>query len=351
MPRDDGGWGGLLRGRGTRGWNRGRVGGVGGGIVLVLKGILWVAAAALVLVTIATAAARLSWLFDLFTHFRLQYVVAAAVFGALAVCVGAWRPAVVLLVVALFHAWTIKDLWLGGEAAAAGPAGAGTPVRVASANVQVDSPSPQQVVAFARDAGPDLLMLVETQTSRWRPVLTDLAALYPHQAPAGWRDGASVILFSRYPIVAQEVVRPPEGRRPYLKAQVEIAGRRVTVLGVHPASPSPGAPQDSHIRNRALDHITRKVWEANRSAVVMGDFNTSPWSPHFRDLIAATDLRNAADGHGWIGTWPRWLWPAQIPIDHVLVAGPIAVTDVERGASTGSDHYPVVADLLVLPRE
>ena len=67
--------------------------------------------------------------------------------------------------------------------------------------------------------------------------------------------------------------------------------------------------------------------------------------PRFRDLLAATGLRDAARGQGWIGTWPAWLRPALVPIDHVLVGGPVAVVGLRRGPFVGSDHYPLVADL------
>ena len=40
---------------------------------------------------------------------------------------------------------------------------------------------------------------------------------------------------------------------------------------------------------------------------------------------------------------------AQIPIDHVLIKGPLAVTALQRGPKVGSDHYPIIADLRLLP--
>jgi endonuclease/exonuclease/phosphatase (EEP) superfamily protein YafD len=82
--------------------------------------------------------------------------------------------------------------------------------------------------------------------------------------------------------------------------------------------------------------------------IVVGDFNTTPWSPCFQDLLAAAGLRNATLGHGYIGTWPTWFWPALIPIDHVLLKGPLAATTVGRGPAIGSDHYPIIADLRLL---
>ena len=79
--------------------------------------------------------------------------------------------------------------------------------------------------------------------------------------------------------------------------------------------------------------------------IVAGDSNTSAWSPRFRNLVAATGLRDAEVGQGWIGTWPAWFRPALVPIDHVLVKGPVAVVDLRREPFVGSDHYPLVADL------
>ena len=82
--------------------------------------------------------------------------------------------------------------------------------------------------------------------------------------------------------------------------------------------------------------------------IVAGDFNTTPWSPYFRDLVAAAGLRNAAEGHGYVGTWPAWFWPALIPIDHVLLKGPLVATSVRRGPAIGSDHFPIIADVRLL---
>ncbi len=288
--------------------------------------------------------ARLWWVFDLFSHFRLQYVVAAAVLCLVALVVRAWPAAVVLVVVAVVHGWAIRDLWLGGTDAGAAE---GTALRLASANVLRSNPTPQAVVDWVRAADADLVMLVEAQTEDWREALAAIGELYPHRAPEGWSDGAPVVLFSRHPIVERRTVQPLPGRRPYLLAEVAVNGHSATVAGVHPASPSPRDGSDSRRRNLELDYIARSLQGADQPVLVAGDFNTTPWSPHFRDLLDAADLRLAAAGHGHIGTWPRSLWPARIPIDHILVKGPVAVADFTRGPAIGSDHFPIIADLVL----
>jgi endonuclease/exonuclease/phosphatase (EEP) superfamily protein YafD len=320
----------------------------------VLNLFLTLSAAALALVTIFTFAARLWWAFDLFSHFRLQYVVAALILGLAALAIRAYPSAAVLAVVALVHGWAIKDRWWGG---AANAAPGGLPLRVVSANVWAENPTPDNLLRFVRASDADLVLLVDARFGRWRPVLDELESLYPFHSQRKWRrigtrhtvsQGAPVILFSRYPILAAEAIRPPGGRRPYLVANLEVGGSTITVVGVHSSSPQPNEPHRSRSRNRELSHIADAVGDAAAPVIVAGDFNVTAWSPYFHDLLAAAGLRDAGVGQGYVGTWPTFFWPALIPIDHVLVRGPLAVTALRRGPAVGSDHYPLIADLRLL---
>jgi len=303
--------------------------------------LIVLATAGLALATLCALAARLWWAFDLFSHFRVQYVAVALALAIAALAVRAYRSVAVLAIVALVHGLAIKDLWLGGTASAAP---GGTALRVVSLNVFAYNPTPEKVLEFVRAANADLVVLVDARLDPWQPVLSALRTLYPHQAP---RDPGPrrVMLFSRHPIVAEQVVRPPGGLRPYLVAEVALGDETVVVAGVHPFAPSPTGPDGTHRRNRQLDHIAATLGQAQRPVIVAGDFNTTPWSPSFQDLLATAGLRNAAEGRGYIATWPTFFWPLQIPIDHVLLKGPLTVTSVRRGPDVGSDHYPIIADL------
>jgi endonuclease/exonuclease/phosphatase (EEP) superfamily protein YafD len=284
--------------------------------------------------------------FDLFSHFRPHYVVFAILLGATALATRAYPAALALTAVALLNGWAVRDLWLGSDGAAA--AAGGAPLRVVSINVLDSNPTPGRVLDFVRDSGADLVVLVDAKSERWRGVLAALGDLYPHCVPDSWREGAPVILFSRQPVPAEAVVHPAAGAdRPYVVARVAAARATPLVVGVHPTSPKPTEPEDSRERNYQLDHIGATVEGVAGPVIVAGDFNTTPWSPHFRDLLATTGLRDAGTGRGWLPTWPGQLGPAGIPIDHVLVRGEVAVTGLRRGSDVGSDHYPLIADLRV----
>jgi endonuclease/exonuclease/phosphatase (EEP) superfamily protein YafD len=307
---------------------------------------LALAAAGLGLATGCALAARLWWAFDLFSHFRPHYAALAGLLCAAALAARAYPVALALAAVALLNGWAVRDLWLGGGTAAAA-AGEGAPLRVVSANVLASNPAPGRVLDFVRGSGADLVVLVDAEGERWRGVLAALGDLYPHTAPDAWRDGAPVVLLSRWPLPVETVVHPAAAERPYVVARLAAPGATPLVVGVHPASPSPTEPEDSRERNYQLDHIGGTVEGVAGPVIVAGDLNTTPWSPHFRDLLAATGLRDAAAGRGWLPTWPAWLGPAGIPIDHVLVRGEVAVAGLRRGPDIGSDHHPLVADLRI----
>jgi endonuclease/exonuclease/phosphatase (EEP) superfamily protein YafD len=82
--------------------------------------------------------------------------------------------------------------------------------------------------------------------------------------------------------------------------------------------------------------------------VLIGDLNTTMWSPYFSELVKGSGLRDARLGFGLKPTWPMPL-PAlfQIPIDHCLVSDDIEVLGVRTGGATGSDHRPMMFDVRV----
>ena len=250
----------------------------------------------------------------------------------------AYSSAAVFAAVALVHGGAVKDLWLGGTASAAP---GGVPLRLVSANVLAQNRTPEKVIEFVRASDADLVLLVdaegETGGSYW-----GAADLYPHYAQQAWRARARVILFSRWPIVFEQVRQAPRSRRPYLAAKLAVEGRTLDVVGVHPSSPSPSQPGAPAVATTSSTTSPRSS-RTRRAVIVAGDFNTTPWSPHFGDLLADGGTAQCGRGQGLHPDLADMVRPARIPID-VLLKGPIAVTSVRRGPAVGSDHFPIIAD-------
>jgi endonuclease/exonuclease/phosphatase (EEP) superfamily protein YafD len=251
--------------------------------------------------------------------------------------------------VALVHGFALRNLWSAATTAAA----SGTPLRVLTFNVLAGNRAPDAVLRLVRASDADLVVIVDAKRMRWRRMISDLRGPYPYYVPPQrwpeprqrWLEPPRVFLFSRFPIVSDDATGDPCG--PCLAVELAVGGQRLVVAGVHLSPMLPGA---RHRRlRRELAQFAEFVGRTDRAVLVAGDFNATPWSPHFRDLIEAAGLRHAADGRGYLATWPSWFWPARIPIDHILLKGPLTVTSLRRGPAVGSDHYPLIADLRLLP--
>jgi endonuclease/exonuclease/phosphatase (EEP) superfamily protein YafD len=81
----------------------------------------------------------------------------------------------------------------------------------------------------------------------------------------------------------------------------------------------------------------------------MGDFNATPWSRPYRRLHNGTGTCDTRAGYGVQASYPADSWLLRIPIDHVLASCNVGVRDRRIGPDVGSDHLPVIVDL-VLPR-
>lgn len=81
--------------------------------------------------------------------------------------------------------------------------------------------------------------------------------------------------------------------------------------------------------------------------VLLADLNSTPWSANFRMLLAA-GWRDARAGSWPVPTWrdPARPW-LRWPIDHVLVRGGVGVADFRVLDDLGSDHLPLLVDLLL----
>lgn len=306
--------------------------------------------AATALAFLAGEFGRLHWQLELASHFLVQYalaLVAAAVWFLLRRR-WLWLGAAVLLVLAPAsrlapYMPTAPD----GTASAA----AAHRIRVMTINVQASNSAYDRVRAEIERLDPDVIFLPEN-TDRWAAGLAPLRERYPYVVDGQSPSVFSLFLFSRLPLSETAIVKLPQpGGFPAITARVCAGGTTggdacLRLVGVHP--PPPMAPDIAAARDDALRALPALIAgpDAPRT-VLLGDFNCTPWSPLFRDLLAATGLRDAARGFSPSPTWASRRLPFGIKIDHILVGDAIAVSDHVVGDDVGSDHYPVAADLLM----
>ena len=316
---------------------------------LLLASLVLGACAASVLALWAAEA----WLADLVVHFRVQYFA----IGLLAAPWLAWRrqwplAAAAAIAAALNVAPVVAAFSLA--AAPAAPAApvtatatpAAVPLRVASANLFFLNHSHAAAIAWARATQPEVLLFLET-TAEWRDALAPLVTEYPHRRYVTDRGHHGLLLLSRWPL-SDVVTRPTtqQDLRPVLFSTVTKQGVPLRLAAMHATWPL--RPRDA--RQRARDLAALATEAARRGSLPfmgLGDLNISPFSPHFQVLLRDGGLRSAAAGRGWQPTWPAMFPPLGIQIDHALVSPEVRVQAFRRGTSNGSDHRPIVIDVII----
>jgi endonuclease/exonuclease/phosphatase (EEP) superfamily protein YafD len=312
---------------------------------LLFRGLGLLAVGLPVVSALALAAPRWWWA-DLLVHFRLQYCVLGV---ALALAAVFWRRASWLLAAALAVALNVAPVRaqlqsVPAPLAFAAPRDAAQ-FRIAAANLYFGNTRHAAALRWARESGADVLVFVEVD-ARWRPALRALTDRYPYVHPQQAHGRTDILVLSRWPIAAPAVESTPTSRM----AVVDVQGPGATwrLLAVHANWPL--GPAASRARAHDLKAVAATARVASVPVVAIGDFNVSPLSPHFAALLADGRLRDAAAGRGWQPTWPTFLPPLGIRIDHALVSDGVRVNSFRRGRLEGSDHRPIVVDLALPAR-
>ena len=124
----------------------------------------------------------------------------------------------------------------------------------------------------------------------------------------------------------------------YAVAELTVAGRPVFVVANHLVKPwFSGISESEYARLRAQYN-----W-LSLPSVVVGDFNSAPWSRPMRNLLQKTGMKTLRLP---VGSWPSWAGRFALPVDQVLVHNGARVLSVEVfGRGLGSNHLGFVADI------
>ncbi|MFQ5801556.1 MAG: endonuclease/exonuclease/phosphatase family protein [Candidatus Methylomirabilales bacterium] len=285
---------------------------------------------------------RLWWPFELGSHFRAQYFLFLMGTAFLFLLGRKRRAAILASVFALVNLSLIVPFYMGSASTHA----EGRTVRAVLVNVNTANQAYGRLQKFIRSVEPDFMVLLEVNRI-WLNELQKLQAEYPFSRARPRDDNFGIALFSRIPFGSAGIRRIGRAGVPSVVAQFDIDGQSVTVIGTHPLPPV-GRAYAAH-RNQQLAELAHLVGSQKGAVMVLGDLNTTSWSPFFGDLIRKTGLRDSRNGFGVQPTWPAGLPHFWVPIDHCLVSSGVVVHNRRTGPDIGSDHYPVVVDFSVEP--
>ena len=289
---------------------------------------------------------------DILNHLQLLLFFGTLIALILGLVVRMRRWAVILAVVGLVaSAWTFVPEWMSGFAPRPTVSGVQT-LKLMTHNIFGLNYDMQRVadVVFAED--PDILALQE-----YFPEQSALDELlkpkYPYSVRCQGGKRANLGLYSKIPfdkeMSAADCPSDAYGkqRTAHIIAGFTLSdGTHFSVMTTHMDWPFPIDRQKSEfeVAEAAANDVQGPL-------LVVGDFNSTPWSYAMKGFEAATSLKRETRG---IVTYPLMITAPRklsrdgllhlapfLPLDQVFERG-VAVTELRRGPATGSDHLPIV---------
>ncbi|HEV7684799.1 MAG TPA: endonuclease/exonuclease/phosphatase family protein [Pyrinomonadaceae bacterium] len=280
---------------------------------------------------------------ELTTHFRLQYAVASLACIVLLSTFYSWK-----LLPFAFAALVCNLIYILPYYTAA-PGNQDRPdaihLRLLEANVLGSNKNYAALNQAVLEAHADIVILQEL-TAEWQKQTEDTLSQYPFRKVAPKPGGSGMALFSRYPLEDATILNLDTSTHIAMLGKVNIDGTMVSILALHPPTP---VRTDKFLNRNLQFSEAAAIFRATKGpGILIGDLNTTMWSPYFTDLVKNSGLRDARLGFGLKPSWPMPL-PAilQLPIDHCLVSADVSVAGIGTGRRTGSDHRPLIVDLRI----
>lgn len=221
-------------------------------------------------------------------------------------------------------------------------------LRVLTLNVHYQSFEMPTLLRLIQEQEVDVVLLQEIRRNGRSP------GEYLFDRLPGWykRTRGEVAILARWPVSNLAVV-PLRGssQRVVLSAQV-MAPKRFRATVVHWSRPrlrrtKPSLPEQAQAQTRDFLATQVAIQDSPLPQILAGDFNCPPHHPLSHALG-----RRLTNAFGSSGSGPGWTFPADRPvvrIDHIYAGDGLQPVRAWVGPNVGSDHLPVLADLIFGP--
>lgn len=296
------------------------------------------------ILTVTGYLSRVWWIFELTSHFRVQYLLVQTACLAFFVMFRSWKSAAILSLFFLLNLCSVLPEIVPRETA---PVPSQTQkFRIVFININSNNRQQVKILNLIAKTSPDILGIAEF-TEFWDEALSSVEERLPYQVKNIFLEKYGIALYSRFPFVNEKTHYFGDTEPPYLEVEFKFGQENVSLILVHLEPPVFKAGFIA--RNNRLNSLIDARNQLGRNLIIMGDFNLTPWSAYFREFLQKMALKDSRRGFGLQTTWPamnyRWM---QIPIDHCFFRGKLAVIDRKVADPVGSDHLPVVIDLAVI---
>ena len=305
--------------------------------IVSLIGLLQAAAIVTIAFSLVTALPVDHFGVQLFTHFKLQYLLASVLLCVAFVLLRQPIYVAGLIVAVGLNASLVVPWYVSGDELARD-----NTLKLIQANVLSTNTNYEALLELVVEEDPDMVVLQEV-SPEWLVALDALRQAYPHSYAEAREGNFGIALFSRLPFTSISHVDSPPRAFPTITANLDLGDVSLRLVATHPTIPL--GKQLYSDRNRQLASMEDLLPEQAGPRVLVGDLNVSMWDLNYQSLTEKAGLRNARVGFGIVPTWPTFMPFARIPIDHVLVSDDVGVVEMRSGPRIGSDHLPLIVTL------
>ncbi|MBL1174843.1 endonuclease/exonuclease/phosphatase family protein [Pantanalinema sp. GBBB05] len=300
--------------------------------------------------TVLGCAGRWWWIWELLDHPRPQYcllLLPALLLGSLR----RQRWSLIWIIPLLLNLGLVSPLFLPTNQTAAGLE---TTLRLLNVTLDHDYPDrTEQAIAYIDRQTADLVWLLEVTPASLVQLRSELKHYQLVAAEPRENSHGSALLLSHRSASAiavqstQVIHLPATSERPMLEAIITWADHAIALLSFQTTRPRNAETSEF----QQIEFVAGAAWsrqhlQQGRAVVMMGDFNTTPWSSRFRQLLQDSQLLNSQRGFGLQPTWnAHWSPLLRIAIDHCLHSPSFTVQNRTIGTPLGSDHLPLQVDL------
>ena len=285
------------------------------------------------------------WFLDLFAHFRWQYLLASGLclFGAIYA-----RKARLIGLGAIGLLWNFALIAQFPLSHPNAVPIAAKPIKALFANCAMSTDG-KSLIALIRAESPDVIGIAELSEEFSDRLKAEFSADYSVQAlfpDLGWQGISVLVKNGSLHNVSADLVDPAELEFPTARVRFQ-GGELLVVHPIPPVATDAAASRDAYFAALAQYAVRQPRAQA---FIVAGDFNASPWSAPYRQMLISGDLIDST-----IGFWPTPTWhgpnalfaPLSIPIDQLLLRGPVSVRARRVVANPDSDHSVLITTLML----
>lgn len=220
-------------------------------------------------------------------------------------------------------------------------------LKLLMANVLQENRRSDLMLRVIAAADPDVVCLVETD-QWWAGEMRRLEQAYPWVSRWPLENHYGMCLYSRLPVTACDVRFIVSPDVPSIRAVVQLrTGEEIVIYAVHPPPPLPTSP--SYGRDAELVLTGLEIHQAGRPAIVIGDLNDVAWSYTTKLFQRVSHMVDPRVGRGMFATFHARHPLARYPLDHVFHTRDFTLKQLRRLPYTGSDHFPILAELAFTP--